>query len=213
MSSTPPDDATRDRAPGRTTARARPTLRERKKTRTRFAIQQEALRLFREQGYSATTVEQIADAAEVSPSTFFRYFPTKDTVVLTDDYDPVIIERFRAQPPGLTVVPAFRAAFRETFANVPQDQLQAAEERNALIVSVPELRAAFIEFLLRGVQQIAELVAERTGRPRDDSEVVAATGAVLGVIMSSYLLTGRSLLQRLETIDAQLAHLETGFTL
>jgi AcrR family transcriptional regulator len=203
MSSTPPDDPTR----------ARPTLRERKKTRTRFAIQQEALRLFREQGYSATTVEQIADAAEVSPSTFFRYFPTKDTVVLTDDYDPVIIERFRAQPPGLAVVPAFRAAFRETFATVPQDQLQAAEERNALIVSVPELRAAFVEFLLNGVQQIAELVAERTGRPHDDLEVVAATGALLGVIVSSYLLTGRSMLQRLETIDAQLAHLETGFTL
>jgi hypothetical protein len=78
---------------------------------------------------------------------------------------------------------------------------------------VPELRAAFVEFLLNGVQQIAELVAERTGRPHDDLEVVAATGALLGVIVSSYLLTGRSMLQRLETIDAQLAHLETGFTL
>ncbi|MFN8629902.1 MAG: helix-turn-helix domain-containing protein [Chloroflexota bacterium] len=44
-----------------------------------MAIQEHALRLFREQGYDRTTVEQIAEAAEVSPSTFFRYFPTRRT--------------------------------------------------------------------------------------------------------------------------------------
>jgi AcrR family transcriptional regulator len=205
MSSTQP----RDRAADRT----RPTLRERKKTRTRFAIQQEALRLFRDQGYSATTVEQIADAADVSPSTFFRYFPTKDALVLTDDYDPVMVERFRAQPTGLALVPAFRAALRETFADLPQEQRDAAEERNALIRSVPELRAGFAEFLLRSVRLLVQLVAERTDRPADDPEVVAAVGAVMGVIMSSFLMPGQDIVTKLEMVDAQLGHLETGFTL
>ncbi len=201
MSSTPPRDETR------------PSLRERKKTRTRFAIQQEALRLFREQGYTATTVEQIADAAEVSPSTFFRYFTTKDALVLTDDYDPVMVERLRAQPPDLAVVPAFRAALRETFADLPQEQLEAAEERNALILSVPELQAGFAEFVLSSVHQVVQLVAERTGRATDDPEVVAVVGAVMGVILSSFLLPRRDLRSKLEMVHAQLGHLETGFTL
>jgi len=66
-------------------------LRERKKAKTRAAIRREAMRLFREQGYEETTVEQIAEAAEVSPSTFFRYFPTKEDVVLQDDFDVVVV--------------------------------------------------------------------------------------------------------------------------
>ncbi|HSR85204.1 MAG TPA: TetR family transcriptional regulator, partial [Streptosporangiaceae bacterium] len=85
-------------------------LRERKKARTRASIREQALRLFREQGYDATTIEQIAAAAEVSPATFFRYFPTKEDVVLQDDFDVVTLEALQAQPLDLSPIAAFRGA-------------------------------------------------------------------------------------------------------
>src|SRR5215472_2777903 len=91
-------------------------LRERKKARTRASIREHALRLFREQGYQATTVEQIAAAAEVSPSTFFRYFPTKEDVVLRDDFDTRMFEAFERQPSSLAPLAALRAGIREALA-------------------------------------------------------------------------------------------------
>src|SRR5262249_28892086 len=93
------------------------SLRERKKARTRDSIREHALRLFRDQGYQTTTVEQIAAAAEVSPSTFFRYFPTKEDVVLQDDMDIRLVEAFARQPGDLAPLPAVRAAVREAWAS------------------------------------------------------------------------------------------------
>jgi AcrR family transcriptional regulator len=69
--------------------------RERKKAQTRERLQEQALRLFVERGYEATTVEQIAAAAGVSHMTFFRYFPTKEDAVLSDSYDPMLVAAIR----------------------------------------------------------------------------------------------------------------------
>ena len=98
-------------------------LRERKKAKTRAAIQHEALRLFRERGYEATTVDHIAEAVEISPSTFFRYFRAKEDLVLTDDYDPLILEAIRAQPAELTPVSAVRSGLRKVFGTLSGEEL------------------------------------------------------------------------------------------
>ena len=75
-----------------------PDWRRRKKTATRDRLRGSALRLFREQGYDATTVEQIAAAAGVSHMTFFRYFPAKENVALSDSYDPLIVALIERTP-------------------------------------------------------------------------------------------------------------------
>lgn len=162
-------------------------LRQRKKLKTRLAIQEHALRLFREQGYQQTTVEQISDAADVSPSTFFRYFPTKEDVVLFDALDPWLIEAFRRQPPELSPIGALRAAMREVFSTLPEALMQDQRERGRLVYREPGLQAAWVADLLRTAQVMATLLASRLGRPADDPRIRIYTGAVMGALMAAML--------------------------
>src|SRR6201990_2365224 len=124
-------------------------LRERKKARTRAAIREHALRLFREQGYYATTVEQIAAAAEVSPSTFFRYFPTKEDVVLQDDMEPLLIEALEQQPVEMGIVAAVRAALRTVTATLDEEKWELIRQAAELGMTVPEIRARAMDDLSR----------------------------------------------------------------
>jgi AcrR family transcriptional regulator len=188
--------------------------RERKKAKTRTAIRREALRLFHEQGYAATTVEQIARAAEVSQATFFRYFPTKEDVVLRDDYDPLLFAAFRAQPPELTPIQAMRGAMHAVFTALPADELNQERERFALISAVPELRSKILEEFIRTIQMIAEAVAERAGRRPDDFAVRAFAGALIGVAMSTMVAAiDDPTADYWELLDVALTQLEAGLPL
>ncbi|HEX4059968.1 MAG TPA: TetR family transcriptional regulator [Streptosporangiaceae bacterium] len=189
-------------------------LRERKKARTRASLREHALRLFRAQGYAETTVEQIAEAAEVSPSTFFRYFPTKEDVVLQDDFDPIAIEKFVAQPPELSPIAALRAAMREAFADAPAEQIAQWQELNKLTTTVPELRARVLEEWVRSVGMLADLMAKRLGRDPSDLAVRTLAGAVTGIGMSVMLGTlDDPSADATALMDAGLALLEQGFPL
>ena len=193
------------------------SLRERKKAKTRSAIQRHALRLFREQGYAATTVDQIAEAAEVSPSTFFRYFPAKEDVVVYDDYDPALMAAFRAQPADLSPIRAMRQAVVEVFGAITREQVELEEERGRLLVQVPELRARTLMQVADSVSMLAEQVAARVGRDPDDFAVRNLTGAVVGVMMSAVLqMADRADLGYsgyVEALGAALDHLEQGLPL
>ncbi|EHN09542.1 Transcriptional regulator TetR family [Patulibacter medicamentivorans] len=191
----------------------RPGLRERKKLRTRTTIREVALRLFEQQGYAATTVEQIADAAEVSPSTFFRYFPTKDEVILQDDLDAFLLEAFHAQPPELSAVTAIRAAIGQVRSRMGEAAWQTERARHQLILAVPELRARLIDESMRTVAMLAEAIAARAGRDGDDLEVRTVAGAIFGVALASMLHAATADGDYLAQVDAGLAQLERGLRL
>jgi AcrR family transcriptional regulator len=196
---------------------ARPGLRERKKARTRSAIQQHALRLFREQGYAATTVDQIAEAAEVSPSTFFRYFPAKEDVLVYDDYDPALLASFHAQPADLPPITAMRRAIVEVFGAVSEERRRLEEERGMLLLQVPELRARVLVQLGDSMELLAEHVAARVGRDPDDFAVRNLTGAVVGCMMTAMLRVAdhpeAGYAGYTALLDASLEHLEQGLPL
>ena len=189
-------------------------LRERKKARTRAAIQRHALRLFREQGYDATTVSQIAEAAEVSESTFFRYFPSKEDVALWDEFDPMFLAVLAAQPPEVGPIAAMRAAAREVFGQLSQAEVAEVQQRIALVLSVPELRAASLDQIGPTMRLFARGVAERTGRPPDDVAVLTLVGAVFGVLMAAMFAAADTPDADLfGLMDRALAQLEAGLPL
>ncbi len=193
-------------------------LRERKKARTRASLREHALRLFREQGYQATTVEQIAAAAEVSPSTFFRYFPTKEDLVLQDDMDTRMIEAFGQQPPGLSPIAAVRAATRQVLSSYAGTELDVIRETTRLTMTVPEIRARAMDEFARTITVVADAVGKRAGRAPDDLAVRAVAGAIIGVIMSVTMPWAdwpedRSFEDMFSRIDQALGLLEAGLPL
>jgi len=188
-----------------------PGLRERKKAKTRAAIQEHALRLFRDQGYAETTVQEIAAAAEVSPATFFRYFPTKEDTIVLDRLDPLMIELFRGQPPELGPTEALRAAIRQSVDTLTADEWELESERQRLVMHAPELRVRMLDQLYAGIDLLATLAAERTGHAPDDFAVRAWAGAVVGVIMATFELAADCAFpEYLSTIDKAFTHLAAG---
>jgi AcrR family transcriptional regulator len=189
-------------------------LRERKKLKTRAALAKEAMRLFMKQGFAETTIEEIADAAEVSPSTFFNYFASKEDLILQDDLDPVIIAAFNAQPPELGPIAALRAAMNSTFSAVTPEEMAMVQQRTALVQRDPDVRAAMLSQFAGMVEQVAQVLAPRTGRASTDFAVRNLAGAVIGVLMSSVLAAASDPDADLTKLaDAAMAHLEAGLPL
>src|SRR5215831_17630880 len=138
-------------------------LRERRRSRTRLMIQAEAFRLFAEKGYAETTVEEIADAAAISPRTFFRYFPSKEDVVLWDEYDPLALELLQARPANEPLLETFRAVIRETLGALYRLDPERLLIRIRLAATVPEVRARFLDAQTHGVEELAQLLAMKRG--------------------------------------------------
>ena len=162
----------------------KPGLRERKKQKTREAIQREAMRLFLKNGYEETTIEQIAAAVEISPSTFFNYFPSKEDVVLYDAYDPMIVTLLATRPPDEPLSHSIRSVLTAIGTAMEKDR-DVVYARSRLVVEEPELRARGWEEMEKAQAFLSAMVAARTGRDPEDFEIRVVMMSLVGAMMEA----------------------------
>lgn len=146
-------------------------LRELKKTKTRQAVQKAAMCLIREKGYDATTVEQIAFAAEISTATFYRYYCDKEDVVLGDDERGLVEEILATADPDEPVPEVVAALFRAIAAKLDSGSDSDTDTvlvRLRLICEVPGLRARRWAGRQAMIDSLARSLAPRAGTHPDD---------------------------------------------
>ncbi|WP_086559528.1 TetR/AcrR family transcriptional regulator [Streptomyces africanus] len=158
-------------------------LRERKKIRTRQAIRAATYALIEEQGYDATTIEQIADRAEVSPSTVFRYFPTKEDIVITDECHPVMTAELRARPEDESWADVLRHVMRTALDRSLAEEPEVTRLRARLGVEVPAVRARMTQSMAATGRLLREALAERSGLDPDSLELRVFAMSVMGGLM------------------------------
>jgi AcrR family transcriptional regulator len=162
-----------------------PGLRERKKIRTRLAIEDVALSLFEEQGYEATTVEEIAARAEVSTTTFFRYYPTKAEILLGDHglQLPALLQAIVDRPSAENDLEAFRLAVQQEWV-AAVDATRTA--RKARIVATSDLLSG-LSFHRghRWLYGIVDALSQRNSRSADDERNSLAARVGLEALASA----------------------------
>jgi AcrR family transcriptional regulator len=158
------------------------TLRERKRIAAMRRVQDAAYDLFERDGFDQVTIEQVAAAAEVSPSSVYRYFGTKEQLVLWDEYDPAAFGRFAEELVEHPPIEAFRRAvagvgdlfFGPDEARIRRMTTFAYEE--------PSVHRVVLQQLEDAAQGIATLTADATGRSPSDLELQVFARAVVSVI-------------------------------
>ena len=172
----------------------RTSLRERKKLATRRSIRRVALDLVAERGFAHVTVEDIAEAADVSPRTFFNYFPSKEAALFAADPDRItaLRERVIHQAPGEPVLDALRMVMVSDARAVadelselggdPADWLRRMKEARA----DPHLRAAHAAQMAMVERAVTDGLAQRLGTdPERDPYPGLLAAMVSGVFRAS----------------------------
>jgi AcrR family transcriptional regulator len=154
-------------------------LAARKKERTRRQLAEAAAELFYERGYAATTVEDIVAAVDVSPRTFFRYFPTKEDLVVALGATglDLFLEALRTRPPGESLQVAIGKAIEQSLAPGWEDTGKVRSFLE-LLRETPALRARWLEEAHAKRDLMAEVIAVRTGTDPTDLRNLIIAGTV-----------------------------------
>lgn len=157
-------------------------LRDRKKERTRLAIQDAALGLFVEKGFEATTVDEIAERAEVSKATFFRYFATKGEVIFSQEgyHQGELRHAIVARPASEADLTAVSRAIRDEWVPAVDPGRFARQTRAA--ATSPLLRGLSSDLAVRWQASVAEALAERHGLATPDAHCRLVASVVFSAL-------------------------------
>jgi AcrR family transcriptional regulator len=155
-------------------------LTARRKQRIRQELAEAAVTLFYENGYERTTIEDIAAAVEVSPRTVYRYFATKDELVVALSHAnfEAFLAALRARPPQESPTDAVRAAVSLSLAPLWRESAWRARSFLTLIRDTPVLRARWVEEAYDAQRQLAAVLGEREGTSHIDLQHLIAAGAI-----------------------------------
>jgi AcrR family transcriptional regulator len=182
-------------------------LRERKKQQTRQAIHEAAMKLFAERGFEATTIADIADAAGISPRTFFAYFSAKEEAVFQkfdvayEDFSRALRER----PAGTTALDALRSwimgAVHAYGASPESIKLEAKLRRESPAVAACDLRHTRMY-----QERLAEAVAQDLGEPVTALRPQLVAAAAMAALQASSDNADRIVEEDAEEAQAMMAN-------
>ncbi|MBT8225846.1 MAG: TetR family transcriptional regulator [Dactylosporangium sp.] len=155
-------------------------LRVRKRNRTRRALQRAAIDLVEQHGYQATSVDEICARAEVSRSTFFRYFGSKDAVFQPDILEEEVIELLDA--PGELSLQVLEDRLCAGVQDLSPEDWDIERRRMRLLLTVPELRASLLSEFFRPFPLAIGYVARMLDLPPDSARVRTVAGAIIGAL-------------------------------
>ncbi|MFP3906952.1 MAG: TetR/AcrR family transcriptional regulator [Acidimicrobiales bacterium] len=192
-----------------------PSLRERKRLAMMRHVQDVAIALFEEHGFGKVTIEQVAQAAEVSPSSVYRHFGTKEQLVLWDEYDPVLIERlaqFLVDHPPVQAMREMLRTVGHPLLGPNEDQVRATVR---WWVEEPSVEAAASAHVTATTEAIAQVIAVAYEREPDELQVRVIAGALVSAVESALRTWHRRGFEPrlLDLIDDALAVCEGGLRL
>src|SRR5665648_494250 len=158
-------------------------LRERKRTAAMYRIQTEALDLFERRGFHGVTVEAIAEASDVSASSIYRYFGTKEQIVLWDEFDPLLADFMGDAVTGAVPLDGVRRVVMAVLGELTSEDEQRIARRARLMMSTPSVEAASVTRSYAAAELIGDILAKQLGRPAADLDVQVFSHALIGGLL------------------------------
>lgn len=148
-------------------------------SRTHEALRRAALTLFAERGYESTATAEIAERAGVSEMTLFRHFPTKEALLLADQFDPSMAEAVRARPAEEPGMRALVEGIRQAWTHIGAGEAELLRDRLRIIAEAPALRGGIERNSEKTVAALEHALIDRGAR--EEQARVAATAVIAGL--------------------------------